>query len=90
MTFAVIARHRDVWPLAWMGSALNVPRLGFRAWLASSPCRRARNDEALLVKVRTSFAGSDRTHGAWRVWRDVLAEGVSCGRQAISARPEVP
>ena len=46
--------------------------------------------------VRTSFLQSDRTYGARRVWRDVLAEGFSCGlhrverlmrMQALKARP---
>ena len=46
--------------------------------------------------MRTSFLASDRTYGARRVWRDVLAEGVTCGlhkierlmrAQALRARP---
>jgi len=48
------------------------------------------------AKVRVSFLASDRTYGARRVWRDVLAEGISCGlhrierlmcAQALRARP---
>jgi putative transposase len=47
-------------------------------------------------QVRASFLASDRTYGARRVWRDVLAEGVECGLhrierlmrlQALRARP---
>ena len=46
--------------------------------------------------MRTSFLGSDRTYGARRVWRDVLAEGFNCGlhrierlmqKNAMKARP---
>ena len=46
--------------------------------------------------MRASFLASDRTYGAGRVWRDMLAEGVSCGLhrierlmrlQALRARP---
>jgi putative transposase len=53
-------------------------------------------DEALTAKIRTSFIGSDRTYGARRIWKDVLADGVSCGlhrierlmrQQALRARP---
>src|SRR5437762_9451073 len=45
---------------------------------------------------RASFLASDRTYGARRVWRDLLADGLSCGlhriarlmrRQALKARP---
>ena len=53
-------------------------------------------DEAIAPQVRASFLASDRTYGARRVWRDVLAEGFSCGlhkierlmrQQALRARP---
>lgn len=36
-----------------------------------------------MPKVRASFIASSRTYGARRVWRDVLADGVSCGLHKI-------
>ncbi len=96
MRFAFIAKHRSIWPVAWLCEALDVSRSGFHAWLGRSPSRRSRDDEAIGIKVRTSFVASDRTYGARRVWRDVLADGVSCGlhrverlmrSQALRARP---
>ncbi len=36
-----------------------------------------------MAKVSASFIGSARTYGARRVWRDVLADGVSCGLHKI-------
>jgi putative transposase len=96
MKFAFIAKHRGIWPVAWLCEALGVSRSGFHAWLTRSPSRRAREDEAISVKVRASFVASARTYGARRVWRDVLAEGLSCGlhrierlmrAQALRARP---
>ena len=60
------------------------------------PSKRTRDDETIGAKVRASFTGSDRTYGARRVWRDVLAEGIDCGlhrierlmkAQALRARP---
>ncbi|QXX76755.1 hypothetical protein MHY1_p00277 (plasmid) [Methylovirgula sp. HY1] len=96
MKFSFIAKHRAIWPVAWMCEALSVSRSGFHAWLRRAPSRRAKSDEAIGVKVRASFMASARTYGARRVWRDVLAEGVSCGlhkierlmrAQALRARP---
>jgi putative transposase len=96
MRFGFIARHRGIWPVAWLCEALGVSRSGFHAWLKRPPSRRVRNDEALGAKVRASFIASDRTYGARRVWHDVLAEGISCGlhrierlmrAQALRARP---
>jgi putative transposase len=94
--FAFIAKHRGIWPAGWLCEALGVSRGGFYAWLTRSPSARARADEQLLARVRASFLASDRTYGARRVWHDMLADGVACGRhrierlmrqQALRARP---
>jgi putative transposase len=96
MKFGFIAKHRSIWPVAWLCSALDVSRSGFHAWLNRAPSKRARADEEIGAKVRASFVGSERTYGARRVWRDVLADGVDCGlhrierlmkAQALRARP---
>jgi putative transposase len=83
MRFAFIAKHRSIWPVAWLCEALDVSRSGFHAWLNRSPSQRSRDDEALSARMRASFLGSDRTYGARRVWRDILAEGFICGLHRI-------
>jgi putative transposase len=96
MKFVFIAKHRHIWPVAWLCNAMGVSRSGFHAWLDRSPSARSRGDEALGPQVKASFVGSDRTYGARRVWRDLLAEGAECGLhrierlmrlQALRARP---
>lgn len=96
MRFAFIAKHRGIWPVAWMCGALGVSRSGFHAWLTRSPSQRARDDEVIGVRIRASHVGSYRTYGARRVWHDLLAEGISCGlhrverlmqAQGLRARP---
>jgi putative transposase len=96
MRFAFIAKHRGIWPVAWMCGALGVSRSGFHAWLTRAPSQRARDDEEIGVRVRASHVGSYRTYGARRVWHDLLAEGLSCGlhrierlmrQQGLRARP---
>ena len=96
MKFVFIAKHRNIWPVAWLCDAMGVSRSGFHAWLNRSPSDRSRSDEAVGRQVRASFLASDRTYGARRVWHDVLAEGVECGLhrierlmrlQALRARP---
>lgn len=83
MKFGFIAKHRSIWPVAWQCEALGVSRSGFHAWLNRPRSTRALTDEAIMPKVRSSFVGSARTYGARRVWRDVLADGVSCGLHKI-------
>ena len=96
MRFAFIAKHRGIWPVAWMCGALGVSRSGFHAWLTRAPSQRARDDEVIGAKIRASHVGSYRTYGARRVWHDLLAEGISCGlhrverlmqAQGLRARP---
>jgi putative transposase len=96
MRFAFIAKHRKVWPVAWLCEGLEVSRSGFHAWLKRSPSRKTKADEAFLSIVRQSFLASDRTYGARRVWRDVVDEGFACGlhrierlmrQNAMKARP---
>lgn len=83
MKFAFVAKHRSIWPVAWICSALDVSRSGFHAWLTRRASRQAQDDAAILTRVRASFAASDRTYGARRIWHDVLADGISCGLHRI-------
>ena len=96
MKFVFIAKHRTIWPVAWLCEAMGVSRSGFHAWLNRSPSVRSRSDETVGQQVKASFIASDRTYGARRVWRDLLADGVECGLhrierlmrlQALRARP---
>jgi putative transposase len=83
MKFAFIAKHRGIWPAAWMCEALGVSCGGFYAWLTRPRSARSRNDEDLAAKVRASFLASGRTYGARRVWHDLIADGVACGLHRI-------
>jgi len=96
MRFAFVAKHRSIWPVAWLCKALDISRSGFHDWLTRSPSKRSRKDEEITMTIRSSFLGSDRTYGARRVWHDVLAEGFACGlhrierlmrKNAMKARP---
>lgn len=96
MKFVFIAKHRNIWPVAWLCNALGVSRSGFHAWLNRSPSARSRTDDAVGQRVKASFLDSGRAYGARRVWRDLLADGVDCGLhrierlmrlQALRARP---
>ena len=81
--FGFVAKHRGIWPVAFLCEALGVSRSGFYAWLQRGPSARSHRDEMLSAKIRTSFADSDRTYGARRVWHDLLAAGIECGLHAI-------
>jgi putative transposase len=67
MKFVFIAKHRTIWPVAWLCDALGVSRSGFHAWLNRTPSVRSRSEEVLGQCVKASFVASDRTYGARRV-----------------------
>src|SRR6185312_13707238 len=66
MKFGFIAKHRGIWPVAWLCEAMGVSRSGFHAWLGRSPSARWRSDEVIGQQVKASFMASDRTYGARR------------------------
>jgi putative transposase len=81
--FGFVAKHRGIWPVALMCGALGVSRGGFYAWLERPRSQRELDDQVLEKLIKQSFADSDRTYGARRVWRDVLAAGMDCGLHRI-------
>ena len=83
MRFALIARHRHVWPVGWPCAAIGVSRSGFHAWLNRPVSARAAHDERIGAVIRKSFKDSDRTYGARRIWRDVLEAGLHFGLHRV-------
>lgn len=83
MKFGFVAMHRGAWPVEMMCEALGVSRSGFYAWLCRPRSQRSLDDERLGRLVRQGFFDSDRTYGARRVWREVLATGERCGLHRI-------
>jgi putative transposase len=49
MRFAFIAKHRHVWPVAWLYEALDVSRSGFHARLKLGPSARDKLDERVTT-----------------------------------------
>ena len=83
MRFGFMAKHRGIWPTRWMCQTLDVSHGGFYAWLRRPQCERARTDVQLTAQIRTSFAQSDRTYGARRIWKDLREWGYGCGVRRV-------
>lgn len=83
MRFAFVAKHRHIWPVSGLCEVLEVSRSGYHAWLARPASARESRDAQLVTAIDTSFKAGDRTHGARRVWRDVLEGRLTCGLHRI-------
>src|SRR5471030_632617 len=57
--FGFVAKHRGVWPAAWLRGALGVSRSGFQEWLTRPRSGRSRSDEVL--SERSARASSPAT-----------------------------
>ena len=55
MIFGFVAKHRGIWPVAFLCGALGLSRSGFCAWLTRGPSNRLRCDEVLSAKITSSF-----------------------------------
>ena len=58
MIFGFVAKHRGIWPVAFLCEALGVSRSGFYAWLSRGPSARSRREEMLSAKIKVSFAAA--------------------------------
>ena len=57
MRFAFIAKHRNIWPVAWLCEALDVSRSGFHAWATRSRAKRTLKNETLLAATHPNSLG---------------------------------
>lgn len=63
---------------------LNVSRSAFYTWTNHEPTRRAREDAAVGERIRSIHAASRGTYGAPRVHRQLLRDGIACGKKRVA------
>jgi transposase InsO family protein len=84
---ACIRQHRDDYNISVMCEALGVSRTGYyaaehRRQLPLGP--RARANQRLRVEIRAIHAESDARYGAPKVYRELRAQGHTCGRHRVA------
>jgi len=70
--------------VARMCRVLGVSPSGYYAWRGRRPSRRKQEDHELLERIRGIWEGSRGTYGAARVWAELRACGVRCGRKRVA------
>ena len=66
-----------------MCRVLGVSRSRYYAQLNSGGSKRQREDRRLLVSIKASFDGSDRTYGAGRIYRELREQGILVGKNRV-------
>lgn len=84
MRYRFIQEQAQAYRVGLMCDVLGVSRSGYYAWRQRRPSARALSDQVVLGHIRTAFEESRRTYGYPRVHRELLAQGVTCGRQRVA------
>ena len=84
MKFGFIALHAVTYGVERLCALLGVSRSGFYAWRKREPSERAREDERLLVLIRSIFKRSRETYGAPRVHAELVDMGESVGLKRVA------
>jgi len=63
---------------------LAVSRSGFYAWCQRQPSGRAQADVRLVADIRRIHQTADRSYGSPRIYRELRAAGVACGRHRVA------
>ena len=79
-----IEEERGRTPVRWLCSALEISPRGCYSWRRREPCRRQCEDRRLLVEIRASYEGSERTYGSPRVTKDLRAVGYRCSQKRVA------
>jgi len=84
MRYDFIRRQAKHFTVAGMCRALSVSRSGFHAWRGRELSSHDAKDRTLLAHVRRVHLDSREAYGARKVWKALVAQGISCGRHRIA------
>jgi len=86
MKYAFMRSHADQFSLMGMCRVLSVSRSGYYAWRCRGPSARKREDLTLAAHVRRIHNAAREAYGTRKVWKALVAEGITCGRHRVARR----
>jgi putative transposase len=84
--YALIRRHRRVWPIRVQCRMLGVSVAGYHEHFVRRmqiARRRHLSAEALLVHIRAVYVANRGAYGWPRIWRELRAQGIRVGKQRV-------
>lgn len=85
MRFLFVAREKAHHPVTRLCRVLEISRGGYYAWARRGPSLRARQDAALIARLRHLHQESRGTYGAPRMHAELtLGEGCRCSRKRVA------
>ena len=84
MTYRMIQRCRETFPLRMMCRYLGVSPSGYYGWGTRPLSARAQDNARLLEQIRVLHAHHDGVVGSPRIWEDLRYAGERCGRHRVA------
>jgi putative transposase len=84
MKYEFIEKERSVFVLERMCRVLAVSRSGYYRWKRQILSKRQQDNEYMLMQINESHRQSHGTYGSPRIYRDIRAEGIVCGKNRIA------
>jgi putative transposase len=82
--YRLIDAEKAGYPVAVLCRMLGVSKSGYYAWRSRPPSKRSYEDAILTEKIREVHRRSRETYGSPRVYAELRALGVRCGRRRVS------
>ncbi len=82
--YRFIAAQRTAYSIRRLCAVLRVSVSGFYAWMKRTPSRRAQENDALAVRIRSVHEASRETYGYLRVQAELRAEGECVGKHRVA------
>ncbi|MFQ5695964.1 MAG: IS3 family transposase, partial [Terriglobia bacterium] len=84
MRYQFIHAHQHQHRLGCLCLTLGVSRSGYYAWRTRPASARQQANAQLLRRMRQLHAATKARYGAVKLWKALLAAGVSCGRHRVA------
>jgi putative transposase len=82
--YAFMWAHHPAFRMRSMCRVLRVSASGYYGWLKRPESVRAAEDHRLVQRIRDIHRRSREAYGTRRVWKQLQAEGLICGRQRVA------
>ena len=79
-----MAEHKDRFPIVKMARLFGVSRSGYYRWLGIPPSARTIESRRLKIRIHRLWEDSEKTYGAPRIHRQLLAEGERISRPRVA------
>lgn len=83
MKYALVAAHRQVWPVEAMCETFEVSRSGYYDYVKMQLTNATSDDLDLLTRIKAIHAKTGQCYGSRRITRALQAEGFQVGRYKV-------